>query len=193
MLRDLSTAQAELEGATKKLDTAIAMRTAGEMGVAKVEVRRAQTRIESLQDQLSRLEVRALADGTVVQGDWKRSIGMPVTLGQNLFEIAEMESMTVEVHLNAQDLGQIKVGDKVAVRSDATGGKSFHGSIGRIEPRASIIDQETIFIADVIIADSSMQLRPGMKATAQIEAGWRSVGWLLFSKPYRWLANQWIW
>jgi hypothetical protein len=193
MLRDLSTAQAELEGATKKLDTAIATRTAGEMGIAKVDIRRAQTRIESLQDQLNRLDVRALAGGTVVQGDWKRSIGMPVTLGQNLFEIAEMESMTVEVHLNALDLGQIKVGDKVAVRSDATGGKSFQGSIGRIEPRASIIDQETIFIADVIIEDSNMQLRPGMKATAQIEAGWRSIGWLLFSKPYRWLANQWIW
>ena len=193
MLRDLSTAQAELEGATKKLDTAIATRTAGEMGIAKVDIRRAQTRIESLQDQLSRLDVRALADGTVVQGDWKRSIGMPVTLGQNLFEIAEMESMTVEVHLNAQDLGQIKVGDKVSVRSDATGGRTFEGSIGRIEPRASIIDQQTIFIADVIIEDSNMQLRPGMKATAQIEAGWRSIGWLLFSKPYRWLANQWIW
>jgi Barrel-sandwich domain of CusB or HlyD membrane-fusion len=193
MLRDLSTAQAELEGATKKLDTAIATRTAGEMGIAKVDIRRAQTRIESLQDQLNRLDVRALAGGTVVQGDWKRSIGMPVTLGQNLFEIAEMESMTVEVHLNALDLGQIKVGDKVAVRSDATDGKSFQGSIGRIEPRASIIDQETIFIADVIIEDSNMQLRPGMKATAQIEAGWRSIGWLLFSKPYRWLANQWIW
>jgi hypothetical protein len=193
MLRDLSTAQAELEGATKKLDTAIATRTAGEMGIAKVDIRRAQTRIDSLQDQLSRLDVRALADGTVVQGDWKRSIGMPVTLGQNLFEIAEMESMTVEVHLNAQDLGQIKVGDKVSVRSDATGGRTFEGSIGRIEPRASIIDQQTIFIADVIIEDSNMQLRPGMKATAQIEAGWRSIGWLLFSKPYRWLANQWIW
>jgi hypothetical protein len=193
MLRDLSTAQAELEGATKKLDTAIATRTAGEMGIAKVDIRLAQTRIDSLQDQLSRLDVRALADGTVVQGDWKRSIGMPVTLGQNLFEIAEMESMTVEVHLNAHDLGQIKVGDKVSVRSDATGGTTFQGSIGRIEPRASIIDQQTIFIADVIIEDSNMQLRPGMKATAQIEAGWRSIGWLLFSKPYRWLANQWIW
>jgi hypothetical protein len=193
MLRDLSTAQAELEGATKKLDTAIAMRTAGEMGIAKVDIRRAQTRIESLQDQLSRLDVRALAAGTVVQGDWKRSIGMPVTLGQNLFEIAEMESMTVEVHLTAQDLGQIKVGDKVAVRSDATGGKSFQGSIGRIEPRATIIDQQTIFIADVTIEDSNLQLRPGMKATAQVDAGWRSIGWLLFSKPYRWLANQWIW
>jgi multidrug efflux pump subunit AcrA (membrane-fusion protein) len=118
---------------------------------------------------------------------------MPVTLGQNLFEVAELESMTAEVRLNATDLGQISVGDVVSVRSDASGVASFHGKISRIEPRATVIDNSAVFIADVVIRDPSLRLRPGMKASAQITAGWRTLGWLLFERPYRWIANQWIW
>jgi biotin carboxyl carrier protein len=191
--RDLATAKAEYDGALKKRDAALATRAAGNAGLADIEMQQAQRRIESIEDHLRRLEIRANAAGVVVQGDWHRNVGMPVTLGQNLFEVAELESMTAEVRLNATDLGQISVGDVVSVRSDASGVASFHGKISRIEPRATVIDNSAVFIADVVIRDPSLRLRPGMKASAQITAGWRTLGWLLFERPYRWIANQWIW
>jgi biotin carboxyl carrier protein len=191
--RDLATAKAEYDGALKKRDAALATRAAGNAGLADIEMQQAQRRIESIEDHLRRLEIRANAAGIVVQGDWHRNVGMPVTLGQNLFEVAELESMTAEVRLNATDLGQIRVGDVVSVRSDASGLASFHGKISRIEPRATVIENSAVFIADVVIRDPSLKLRPGMKASAQITAGWRTLGWLLFERPYRWIANQWIW
>jgi hypothetical protein len=193
MKRELATAEAELEGAQKKFNAALASKSSGDRGIAKVEIQKAEAKIQSLRDQLQRLEVRATTDGVIVQGDWQKSIGMPVTLGQNLFEIAKLESMTAEVHLSAQDLGQIKVGDRVAIRTDVAGGHTFVGEIGRIEPRAKIEDTKAIFVADVVISDPHFELRPGMKASAQITAGWRSLGWLLFSRPYRWFLNQWVW
>ncbi|MEQ1827109.1 MAG: efflux RND transporter periplasmic adaptor subunit, partial [Pirellula sp.] len=191
--RELATARAEFEGAEKKRDTALATRAMGNMGLADVEKQQALWRIESIEEQLRRLEIRASAAGVVVQGDWHRSVGMPVTLGQSLFEVATLESMTAEVRLNASDLGHINVGDEVSIRSDASGGTSFRGEISRIEPRATIIDDKAVFIADVVIHDPDLLLRPGMKATAQVKAGWKSLGWILFDRPYRWLANQWIW
>jgi hypothetical protein len=191
--RDLATAQAELESAQKKRDSALATRAAGNAGIADIEMTQARLKIESLRDQLGRMEIRANAAGVVVQGDWHRSIGMPVNLGQSLFEVAELESMTAEVRLSAADLGQIHVGDPVSIRSDASGGESFTGKIGRIEPRATVIDDEAVFIADVVIRDPMKKLRPGMNATAQVTAAWKSLGWILFHRPYRWLANQWIW
>lgn len=191
--RDLATAKAEYDGALKKRDAALATRAAGTAGLADIEMKQAQWRIESIEDHLRQLEIRATAPGIVVQGDWHRSIGMPVTLGQNLFEVAELESMIAEVRLNASDLGQINVGDEVHVRSDASGLETFQGKISRVEPRATIVDDAAVFIADVVIHDPSLKLRPGMKADAQITAGWRTLGWLLFERPYRWIANQWIW
>jgi hypothetical protein len=191
--RDLATARAEFDGSQKKRDSALATRAAGSAGLADIEMKQAIWRIESIEEQLKRIEIRATEAGVVVQGDWYRSIGMPVTLGQNLFEVATLESMTAEVRLKASDLGNIFVGDEVSVRSDSSGGSKFCGKISRIEPRATVIDDEAVFVADVVIRDPDRLLRPGMKANAQIKAGWKSLGWLLFDRPYRWIANQWIW
>jgi|GEM_PF-2338639 len=191
--RDLATAKAEHDSALKKRDSALATRTTGNIALADIEMEQAGRRIQSIQDQLRRLEIRATSAGVVVQGDWQRNVGMPLTLGQSLFEVAELESMTAEVRLLASDLAQINVGDDVSIRSDASGIASFRGKISRIEPRAIVIDDAAVFVADVVIHDPKLQLRPGMKATAQIEAGWRSIGWYLFNRPYTWIANQWIW
>ena len=191
--RDLATAKAEHDSAIKKRDSALATRATGNIALADIEMEQAERRIQSIQDQLRRLEIRATSAGVVVQGDWQRNVGMPLTLGQSLFEVAELESMTAEVRLLASDLAQINVGDEVSIRSDASGIASFRGKISRIEPRATVIDDAAVFVADVIIHDPKLQLRPGMKAKAQIEAGWRSIGWYLFNRPYTWIANQWIW
>ena len=191
--RDLATATAEHDGALKKRDSALATRATGNIALADIEMEQAERRIESIQEQLRRLEIRATSAGVVVQGDWQRNVGMPLTMGQSLFEVAELESMTAEVRLLASDLAQISVGDEVSVRSDASGIASFRGKISRIEPRATVIDDAAVFVADVVIHDPDLQLRPGMKAKAQITAGWRSIGWYLFNRPTQWIANQWIW
>ena len=193
LTRDLAAAKAELDAALQKHVSALANRATGNAGLADIEMSQAKWRIESIQDQLRRLEIRATTSGIVVQGDWQRNVGMPLTLGQSLFEVAELESMTAEVRLLSSDLAQINVGDEVSVRSDASGIATFRGKISRIEPRATVIDDTAVFVADVVIRDPELQLRPGMKATAQINAGWRSLGWYLFNRPYRWIANQWIW
>ena len=191
--RELASANADLERAMRKFSSALAIKSSGEIGIAKSEILKAETLIASLQDKLQRLEVRSASDGIVVTGDWHKSIGSPVTIGQDLFEIADLESMTAEVHLEASDLGEIHVGDHVSIRSDASGLSSFPGRISRIEPRAFVEGGSAYFIADVVIDDPDLKLRPGMEAQARIAAGWKSIGWLLFSRPVRWLSNQWIW
>jgi hypothetical protein len=193
VLRDLATAEADYQQARKKLEAALANRQQGEASLAKMEILKTESRLMSLRSQLNDLEVRANSAGVVIQGDWKSSVGMPVSLGQNLFEIAELTSMVAELHLHAEDLGQIQVGDLVSIRADSAGTRRFNGSIERIEPRASVSDEGVYFIADASIHDPEQLLRPGMRATARIDAGWRRIGWLLFSRPYRWLSNQWVW
>ena len=191
--RDLAAAQAEYQRATKKLESSMANRLQGEASLAKTEILKAESILNSLNSQLNDLEIKSTSSGIVIQGDWSRNLGMPVTMGQNLFEIAELSSLVAEVHLSAEDLGQIRVGDSISVRADSAGTERFTGTISRIEPRASISDEGVFFIADVMIQDAEQRLRPGMKANAVVDAGWKRIGWLLFSRPYRWLANQWVW
>ncbi|MFN7737345.1 MAG: efflux RND transporter periplasmic adaptor subunit [Pirellula sp.] len=193
MQRDLATAKAEFESAKQKANAALANKASSNYSLAMLECEQAQLKIDSIQNQLDRLEIRTPVTGVVIYGDLQKSIGMPVNLGQNLFEVAELGLMTAEVRLSAYDLEQISVGDSVTVRSDATGFQAFHGKILRIDPRATVIDNEAVFVADVLIRDSEAGLRPGMKASARIGAGWRTLGWLLFHRPVQWLSQQWVW
>lgn len=193
MQRDLATAKAEFESAKQKANAALANKASSNYSLAMLECEQAQLKIDSIQNQLDRLEIRTPVTGVVIYGDLQKSIGMPVNLGQNLFEVAELGLMTAEVRLSAYDLEQISVGDTVTVRSDATGFRAFHGKILRIDPRATVIENEAVFVADVLIRDSESGLRPGMKASARIGAGWRTLGWLLFHRPVQWLSQQWVW
>ena len=190
---DLSAVQAEYEAASKRRDTALAKRAGGEMRLAQLEQERFTLEIESLRQQLSRLEMRSPVDGVVVQGDWFQSDGAPVSRGDMLFEIAPMDTMLVEIHLSTQDLAHIQTGELATVRVDAAPGKSWSGGLTRIDPRGKVVDEEVVFVADIEVANPEHQLRPGMKGTARISAGTQSLGWQLFYRPYAWALKKLTW
>ncbi|MFO1063162.1 MAG: efflux RND transporter periplasmic adaptor subunit [Pirellulales bacterium] len=190
---DLSTAQAEYEAAAKKRDTALANKSAGNMRVAQLELEQIAVRIEAIKSNLDRLSVSSPIDGVVLQGEWFRSPGAPINRGDCLFEIAPLERMTVETHLRTEDLGQVQVGNEVTLRVDSASDRTWDGKIGRIDPRAKIVEDKVVFVAEVEVADAAEALRPGMKGSVTISAGPRTVGWLLFNRPYQWLMKKLLW
>jgi biotin carboxyl carrier protein len=190
---DLSAAEADYESASKRRDSALATRAGGEMRLAQLEQERIAIEIESIEKQLEQLEIRSPFDGIVVQGDWFRSEGAPVGRGDTLFEIAPLERMRVETRLTTEDLGNVKVGKLATVRVDAAQGEIWQGTLSRIDPRGQVIDSKVIFVAEMEVDNRDNLLRPGMKGSARITAGHKSLGWLLFHSPYVWLMKRLAW
>jgi Barrel-sandwich domain of CusB or HlyD membrane-fusion len=193
ILRDLAAAQAELQTHSKKRDIALATRAAGDLRIAQLECQQAQLKIDSLTEQMQRLEIVSPVDGVLVQGDWYGNEGMPVTFGQSLFEVAPLDRMIAEVHLNAEDLTWVHVGSNATLRSETSLTQKWHGTIARMEPQAEVIEDQAVFIGEMEIENTHRLFRPGMKAEVVVNAGNKSLGWVLFRKPYQWLQNQWIW
>lgn len=193
ILRELAIAEAELQTQNKKRDVALAARAGGDLRLAQLECQLVQLKIDSLNDQLHRLEVLSPGDGVIVQGDWHGNDGMPVRFGQTLFEIAPLDRMTAEVHLKAEDLPWIHVGSSAILRTDSKTSQSWRGPLERLEPRAEIVDDEAVFIGEMNIENIDNTFRPGMKATVVVDAGNKTMGWILFRKPFHWLQNQWVW
>jgi hypothetical protein len=189
----LSAAEAEYETASKKRDTALALRAGGELRLAQLEQERIAIQIESLQRQLQQLELRSPREGVVVQGDWYQSDGAPVTRGDMLFEIAAMDQMRVEIHLTTDDLARIEVGQAATLRVDAAPGNKWSSELERIDPRGQVVDSQVIFSASLVVDNQANQLRPGMKGTARITAGSQTVGWLLFHRPVLWAMKKFAW
>lgn len=190
---ELGSAQAELQQAGKQQDAALAHREGGKMRLAQLEQQKIALKIQGLQAQLERLELRSPVTGIVLQGEWYRSEGAPVARGDTLFEIAPLEKMTVQVRLTTEDLGEIEVGDTATVRIEAAYGEAWHGALSRIDPRAAVIDDQIRFVADMEVENRENLLRPGMKGSVRIDAGQKSIGWLIFHRPYTWLMKYLVW
>ncbi len=193
IMRDLGIAEAELQTQNKKREVALATRAGGELRLAQLECQLVQLKIDSLNDQLQRLEIVSPSDGVIVQGDWHGNEGMPVSFGQTLFEVAPLDRMTAEVHLKAEDLPWIGVGSAAVLRTEATFNQSWRGALERIEPHAEVIEEEAVFIGEMEIENADNTFRPGMKAKVAVDAGKKTLLWILFRKPYQWLQNQWVW
>lgn len=57
--------------------------------------------------------------------------------------------------------------------------------------RSEIVDDKNVFVAEVIMENPELQLRPGMQGTAKIKSGTYPLGWNLFHNAWE-KARYWL-
>ena len=157
----------------------------------RLEVEHLRREAELLESRQTNLEIRSPIDGVVVIGDLERTEGAPLSVGDNLFEIASLTQLIAEVAVPEQDILFVKDKMPVSIVMDAIPGSKFESKIQRIHLRNEIRDNASVFIAEAELPNDANLLRPGMNAKATIDAGYRAIGWQLFRRPYN-AARQWI-
>jgi len=190
---ELSALRAEHEGAKKRCDSARAKRDIALSQIAKSEMKRHGARIELIEQQLLNLEVRSIIAGIVVSGDLEKVEGAPLEMGQTLFEIAPLDEMVAEIGIPESEIQYVKPGMSVAIKLNAFPFETWTGTIKQIDPRTEIIQDETVFIAQVRLPNTSNQLRPGMQGSAKIKTKSASLGWNLFHQPWESVRYWLIW
>lgn len=180
---ELAEVQANLHKATKERNTHMSSRQFGEAAIALHEIQRLQQRSELLTHRDTSLEIRSPANGVVVSGDHREAEGVPLEMGQTLFEIAPLDTMVVEVCIPEEDIRHIRTGMAVRVQLDAVPEDSFEAVIRCIHPRAELRDGENVFVAEADVVNTSGLLRPGMRGSSRISTGRHLLGWNLFHKP----------
>jgi membrane fusion protein, heavy metal efflux system len=117
----------------------------------------------SLGGTLTRYDLRAPFDGVLIEK--KVAIGQAVKDDDDLFTIADLRTVWVNVNVYAKDLRAVKVGQAVTVKSTsvsdaATGNIVYLGSLVGAETRSAQ--------ARVVLADPTRQWRAGLFVTVQI-------------------------
>ena len=105
-------------------------------------------------------------------------------MGQTLFEVAPLDDMVVEISVPQREITHLQEGQKVRVRLDAFPGRTWHVQLTNIQPRSEVRDQQNVFIGDGTLENADQQFRPGMNGRAKIVTSRRSLGWILFHKPW---------
>ncbi len=186
-------AVADHEQEAKRRDSALAKKDFAEAQIARLEMQRLEVKLQLLDKRAENLEIKSPIDGIVTSGDLERAEGAPLTIGQSLFEIAPLDKMVVEIAVPDEEISHVADGQEAVIRLDAYPGETWRAKLANLQPRAEIRDHENVFVAEVPLDNSSGMLRPGMKGRAKVVTPHKTLGWILFHRPWNYLTKSLGW
>ena len=105
--------------------------------------------------------------------------GEYVSPGMPIVTVADIAHVWVRAYVNQTDLGRVRLGQKVAVRTDTFPNKPYEGTIGFISSEAEFTPKtvqtakervKLVFRIKIDLANPNDELKPGMPADATIPA-----------------------
>src|SRR4051812_9186044 len=143
-----------------------------EYELAKNALERSQRDLAVIEERLTKTEVRAPFDCTVLTRPV--SIGQAVSgsggfnSGTEVLTIADLNSMIINAQVNQADVPRLKVGESVEVTVEAVPGLQASGMVERISPQATIKNNIKGYPARVVLKQIDPPVRPGMTASVRI-------------------------
>lgn len=112
--------------------------------------------------------LRSPSGGTVLTVALKD--GQPVQQGQLVVELGSMEVLTVYARVDEIDVGKVRPGQALAVRSNAHAGERFEGRVTRVSAQAAAAQGQagTYYEVQGEVKNPTGKLRSGMTADARI-------------------------
>jgi RND family efflux transporter MFP subunit len=140
--------------------------------LAKNALERSQKDLAAVEERLTKTEVRAPFDCTVLTRPV--SIGQAVSgsggfnSGTEVLTIADLNSMVINAQVNQADVPRLKVGETVDITVEAVAGLRVSGQVERISPQATIKNNIKGFAARIVLKNADVRIRPGMTANVKI-------------------------
>lgn len=183
----LAEAEAKRAAALKKRDQAMATRDVAAAQQVQLEAEGLALEVALLADRQKNLEIRAPIRGVILAGNLRSSEGVPVALGQKLFDIAPIEVLRAEIAIPDTDISRVSRGAKVRLRLESNSSATYESTIGEIHPVSEIMQNENVFVCTALVPNVPGDLRPGMRGRARIEGPSRPLGWVLFHRVWEFL------
>ncbi len=190
---ELAGLSADQQRVRKSRDANMAVGKTAAAQMDQLEAERLDVKRKLLESRLQHLEVRSPIDGIVISGDLERSEGVPVAMGQILFEVAPLASMVAELAIPDAKIPHVEAGMPATLRLNAFPGTAWTGSVAKIHPRSVTREKDNVFLGDVPLDNHDRTLRPGMKGRARIRTANRALGWIVFHEPWHYVVSRLGW
>jgi HlyD family secretion protein len=145
---------------------------------ARAQLIKAETNVELARERMGDVSIRAPIMGTVIQksveaGQIIASASGNVSGGTTLLLMADLQEMQVRTLVDETDIGKVQPGQTARVRVEAYPTRTFLGTVLKIEPRAVVEQNVTMFPVLVRLDNREGLLKPNMNAEVQIEVARR--------------------
>jgi RND family efflux transporter MFP subunit len=159
--------------------------------VLEAQLAQNQAQLALIDEHLARTALRAPLDGVVISGDWSRALGVPVTRGDLLFEIAPLDDFRVAINVGDRDVAEVSDGQTGELVLSAMPRTPVRLRVTEIATLAADDAAEPGFRVEAEVIDELARLRPGMEGVAKIEVGERRRWWIWTHPLTDWLRLQW--
>jgi len=140
--------------------------------LAKNALERSQKELAITEERLTKTEVRAPFDCTVLTRPV--SVGQAVSgsggfnSGTEVLTVADLNKMIINAQVNQADVPRLKAGESVDITIEAVPGLKITGDVERISPQATIKNNIKGYPARIVLENVDPRVRPGMTANVKI-------------------------
>jgi RND family efflux transporter MFP subunit len=173
-------------------ERAIGDRNRADVKIIATQIEQADAQIKLVDEQLSRARLAAPFDGLIISGDLTQSVGATVQRGQQLFEIAPLDSYRVMLEIDESQIDDIKVGQAGWLVVASLPNEVFPLFVSKITPVAKAHDGHNYFRVESLLSTAATQLRPGMHGVAKLDVERRRVIWIWSRALLDW-ATLFVW
>jgi HlyD family secretion protein len=140
---------------------------------ASAQLVKARTNLQLAQEKMGDVTIRSPITGTVIekgveQGQIIASASANVSGGTTLVKMADLATVQTRALVDEVDIGRIRPGQEASVEVEAYPGRTFRGSVTKIEPQAVVEQNVTMFPVLVNLPNPERLLKPGMNAEVSI-------------------------
>lgn len=150
--------------------------TQDSIDVAQSQVDQAQAALQTLQVQLAKMTLKSPVTGVVTNRALQP--GELAAPGATLLTVTQLDPVTLTIYTPETQLGQIQLGQQVPVQVDSFPGRNFMGKVVFINSQAEFTPRNvqtkeervnTVFAVKLELANTSLELKPGMPADALLQ------------------------
>jgi multidrug resistance efflux pump len=168
----------ERERRKLEFEKAMGERNRSEQQISTTQIEQAEAEIRLVDEQLARSRLTAPFDGIVISGDLTQSIGASLQRGQELFQVAPLDSYRVVLDVDESQISDVAIGQKGSLVASSLPGETFPLTITKITPVSKAHDGRNTFRVEGKLDDAAQALRPGMHGVAKIDIERRRMVWI---------------
>ncbi len=177
-----------------EFEKAMGDRQRSEQKITATQIEQADAQIKLVDEQLSRARLTAPFDGLVISGDLTQSIGGSLQRGQEVFQIAPLDSYRVMLEVDESQIADIAIGQAGQLVVSSLPNDAFPLTVNKITPISKAHDGRNTFRVEARLTETPAALRPGMRGIAKIDVDRRRMVWIVARSFLDWMRlTAWRW
>ncbi|HET9642426.1 MAG TPA: efflux RND transporter periplasmic adaptor subunit [Burkholderiaceae bacterium] len=151
-------------------------RAEADLASARASVRDADAARRVDETNLRKASIRSPIDGVVLARSVDPGNAVAASLqAVTLFTLAkDLARMKLDVNIDEADVGQVRTGQQASFTVSAWPNRNYSASVTRVNYGSTTKDNVVTYIAELVVNNDDLSLRPGMTATAVIASDVRT-------------------